>query len=63
MRPGWNGSIWSSFSPVPMNLIGLPVTALTERAAPAARIAVELGEDDAVDVEVVVERLRALTAS
>ena len=32
--PGWNGSISPSFSPVPMNLIGLPVTALTESAAP-----------------------------
>ena len=34
MRPGWKGSIWSSFSPVPMNLMGLPVTALIESAAP-----------------------------
>ena len=31
---GWNGSIMSSFSPVPMNLMGLPVTALTDSAAP-----------------------------
>ena len=34
MRSGWNGSIWSSFSPVPINFIGFPVTYLTDRAAP-----------------------------
>ncbi len=57
MRPGWNGSIWSSFSPVPMNLIGLPVTALTRERRAAAGVAVELGEHDAGDVEVFVEGL------
>ena len=34
MRSGWKGSIWSSFSPMPANLMGLPVTAVTESAAP-----------------------------
>ena len=34
MRSGWNGSIMSSFSPVPTNLMGLPVAARMERAAP-----------------------------
>ena len=34
MRSGWNHSSWSSFSPVDASLIGLPVTALTESAAP-----------------------------
>ena len=34
MRSGWKYSIWSSFSPVEASLIGLPVTALTESAAP-----------------------------
>ena len=34
MRSGWKGSMSSSFSPTPANLMGLPVTALTESAAP-----------------------------
>ena len=34
MRSGWNHSSWSSFSPTEASLIGLPVTALTESAAP-----------------------------
>ena len=34
MRSGWKYSSWSSFSPTDANLIGLPVTALTESAAP-----------------------------
>src|SRR6266496_3986766 len=33
-RSGWNGSKSPSFSPVVANLIGTPVTARTERAAP-----------------------------
>ena len=33
-RSGWNGSSASSFSPIPKNLIGLPVIARTESAAP-----------------------------
>ena len=34
IRSGWNTSILSSFSPVPANLMGLPVTARMDRAAP-----------------------------
>jgi len=34
MRSGWKGSMSVSFSPVPENLIGFPVTARTEIAAP-----------------------------
>ena len=34
IRAGWKGSRSSSFSPVPWNLMGLPVTASTDRAAP-----------------------------
>src|SRR5207248_2970732 len=34
IRSGWKYSSWSSFSPTDASLIGLPVTALTERAAP-----------------------------
>ena len=34
MRSGWNCSIMSSFSPVPANLMGLPVAARIESAAP-----------------------------
>ena len=34
MRSGWKYSSWSSFSPIEASLIGLPVTALTESAAP-----------------------------
>ena len=34
MRSGWKGSSASSFSPMPTNLIGQPVTALTDSAAP-----------------------------
>ena len=34
MRSGWNCSKSPSFSPVDANRIGLPVTALTESAAP-----------------------------
>jgi hypothetical protein len=33
-RSAWNSSIASSFSPTPMNLMGAPVTCLTEIAAP-----------------------------
>ena len=33
-RSGWKGSSASDFSPVPRNLIGLPVTFLAESAAP-----------------------------
>ena len=34
MRLGWNSSSASIFSPVPISLIGLPVTARIESAAP-----------------------------
>ena len=34
MRSGWNTSMSDSFSPMPQNLIGLPVTALMDSAAP-----------------------------
>src|SRR5438876_6239078 len=34
MRSGWNASSASSFSPVPTNTIGLPVTVRSESAAP-----------------------------
>ena len=34
MREGWNTSRSSSFSPVPWNLMGFPVTLSTESAAP-----------------------------
>ena len=34
MRSGWNGSSASIFSPVPISMIGLPVTARIDSAAP-----------------------------
>ena len=34
MREGWNSMSWSSFSPSPAYLIGLPVTSRMESAAP-----------------------------
>ena len=34
MRSGWNSSSWSSFSPTDANMIGTPVTARTDSAAP-----------------------------
>ena len=34
MRSGWKGCRASTFSPVPMNLIGAPLTLRIERAAP-----------------------------
>ena len=34
MRPGWKSSSASHFSPVPISLIGLPVTARIDSAAP-----------------------------
>ena len=49
IRSGWKGSMSSSFSPVPENLIGLPVTCLTEMAAPPRVSRVQLGQDDAGD--------------
>ena len=57
MRSGWNCSKASSFSPVEAKAIGLPMTSLTRQRGAAAGVAVELGEDHAVDGERVVERL------
>ena len=51
MRSGWNSSKSSSFSPVEANTIGLPTTSLTDSRA-AARVAVELGQDHAVESSV-----------
>ncbi len=39
-----NGSMSVSFSPMPENLMALPVTARTESARAAARVAVQLGQ-------------------
>ena len=58
IRSGWNTSSASTFSPVDANLIGLPVIALTRERRAAARVAVELREDDAVERDALVERLR-----
>ena len=52
---GKKGSRASSFSPVPMNLIGLPVTRLDGDSGAASRVAVKFGEDDAVDTELFIE--------
>ena len=51
MRSGWKRSNWSSFSPALANRIGLPVTALTRQRGAAAGVAVELGHEDAVEVD------------
>ena len=57
MRSGWKTSKSESFSPVPANLMGLPVTAFTDSAAPPRVVAVQLRQDDAGDVQQVVEGL------
>ena len=57
MRSGWNCSKASSFSPVEAKAIGLPMTSLTLERGAAAGVAVELGQDHAVDGQRVVERL------
>ena len=57
MRSGWNCSKASSFSPVEANAIGLPMTSLTRQRRAAAGVAVELGQDHAVDGQRLVERL------
>jgi hypothetical protein len=51
MRAGSNGSKASTFSPSPANLTGRPVT--------AARVAVELGENDPGDADPLVELIGA----
>ena len=50
MRSGWNFSKSPSFSPVEAYMIGLPVTAFTRQRGAAAGVAVELGEDHAVEL-------------
>ena len=57
MRSGWKGSMSASFSPVPENLMGLPVTARDGEGRAAAGVAVELGEDHAVDAQLLIEGL------
>ena len=57
MRSGWNMSKSSSFSPVLANMIWRPVTDATDKRRATARIAVELGEHDAVETDAVEERL------
>ncbi len=52
MRPGWKSSSASHFSPTPISLIGLPVTARIESAAPprpspSARVKHDAGDADA----------------
>ena len=46
-RSGWNSSSASVFSPVPRNLTGRPVTARDRERGAAARVAVDLGQDEA----------------
>ena len=58
MRPGWKGSIWSSFSPVPINLIGLPVTSFDAQGGAAAGVAIELAEHHTGDIQLCVKGLR-----
>ena len=57
MRSGWKTSRASIFSPTPMNLIGLPMTALSDRAAPPG-IPVHLRHDHAVDPQEFIEAAR-----
>ena len=57
MRSGWNGSSASSFSPVPMNLIGSPVIARIDKRRAAAGIAIDSGQHDAGDADALVKRL------
>ena len=50
MRSGWKRSKFSSFSPVEANRIGLPVTALTDSAAPPRASPSSLERIDAVEL-------------
>ena len=50
MRSGWKRSKLSSFSPVEANRIGLPVTALTDSAAPPRASPSSLERIDAVEL-------------
>ena len=51
IRSGWKSSIMSSFSPVPTNLMGLPVDGPDGEGRAAPGVAVQLGEHDAVDAQ------------
>ncbi len=55
MRSGWNSSKSSSFSPVDAKTIGPADDLLDRQGGAAAGVAVELGEDDAVERQGVVE--------
>ena len=57
MRSGWNSSSASSFSPHRANMIGLPVTARTESAAPPRASPSSFVRIDAVEVDRVEELL------
>ena len=58
MRSGWKYSSWSSFSPTDANLIGFPVTALTERAAPPRASPSSFVRTTPSNATLLVERLR-----
>ena len=60
IRSGWNGSSASVFSPTPRNLIGLPVIARTDNAAPPRASPSDFREHDAGQRQRVVERLRGV---
>ena len=55
MRSGWKGSSASYFSPMPMNLMGWPVTLANRKRRAAAGITVHLGEHDAGERKLLVE--------
>ena len=63
MRSGWKGSIMSSFSPTPMNLMGLPVTVAMERAAPPRASPSSLVSMTPVMPRASLKAVAALTAS
>ena len=58
IRSGWNHSSASSFSPTDASLIGRPVTALTDSAAPPRASPSSFVRSDAVEVDALLERLR-----
>ena len=57
IRSGWNHSSWSSFSPVEASLIGLPVTARTESAAPPRASPSSFVSTNPVERDPLLERL------
>ena len=57
MRSGWNHSSWSSFSPTEASLIGRPVTARTESAAPPRASPSSFVRTIAVERDPLLERL------